>query len=88
MKEREPNILQSGLSGTVSKDGITVRIHIYRLDSEPGWSLEVVNDAGTSIVWDDRFATDEEAYAEFQRTVDQEGMRSFLDNGNVIPFRH
>jgi hypothetical protein len=40
----------------------------------------------TSIVWDELFATDEGARAEFERTVAEEGMRSFLDSGKVIPF--
>ena len=86
MKERIPNLVRSGLSGIVSKDDITVEVFIYRLESESKWSLEVVNDAGTSIVWDDLFDRDEDAYAEFQRTVEEEGMRAFLDNQNVIPF--
>jgi hypothetical protein len=42
--------------------------------------------ANTSVVWDDLFATDEEAYAEFERTVAEERMRTFLDSGKVIPF--
>ena len=87
MKERIPNLVRSGLSGIVSKDDITVEVFIYRLESESKWSLEVVNDAGTSIVWDDLFDRDEDAYAEFQRTVEEEGMRAFLDNQNVIPFK-
>ena len=87
MKERIPNIVHSGLSGIVSKDDITVEVFIYRLENEPKWSLEVVNDAGTSIVWDDLYDSDEDAYAEFQRTVEEEGMRAFLDNQNVIPFK-
>ena len=87
MKERIPNLVHSGLSGIVSKDDITVEVFIYRLENEPKWSLEVVNDAGTSIVWDDLYDSDEDAYAEFQRTVEEEGMRAFLDNQNVIPFR-
>ena len=87
MKERIPNLVRSGLSGIVSKDDITVEVFIYRLENEPKWSLEVVNDAGTSIVWDDLFDSDEDAYAEFQRTVEEEGMRAFLDNQNVIPFK-
>ena len=37
-------------------------------------------------VRDELFATDEDAYAEFERTVAEEGMRSFLDSGKVIPF--
>ena len=87
MKERIPNLVRSGLSGIVSKDDITVEVFIYRLENEPNWSLEVVNDAGTSIVWDDLFDSDEDAYAEFQQTVEEEGMNAFLDNRNVIPFK-
>jgi len=88
MKERIPNIVDSDLSGIVSKDDITVEVFIYRLENEPKWSLEVENDAGTSIVWDDLFdSDDEDAYAEFQQTVEEEGMRAFLDNQNVIPFK-
>jgi hypothetical protein len=87
MNQREPNLVHSGLSGPVSKDGVTVEVSIVRLENEPNWSLEVVNSSGTSIVWDDLFSSDEEAYAAFQRTVAEEGMKSFLDRGNVVPFR-
>jgi hypothetical protein len=86
MSERDPNIVKSSLSRTVTRDGITVRIEIVRLEGETRWSLEVVNAANTSIVWDDLFATDEDAYAEFERTVAEEGMQTFLDGGEVIPF--
>jgi hypothetical protein len=87
MIERDPNIVQSGLSRTVKKDAVTVEVSIVRLEHQAEWSLEVVNSAGTSIVWDELFATDEDAYAEFERTVAEEGMRAFLDKGNVIPLR-
>jgi hypothetical protein len=87
MIERDPNIVQSALSRTVKNDGVTVEVSIIRLEHETEWSLEVVNAAATSIVWDELFATDEDAYAEFERTVADEGMRAFLDNGNVTPFR-
>ena len=87
MKERIPNLVRSGLSGIVSKDNVTVEVIIVRLESESKWSLEVANNAGISIVWDDLFDSDDEAYAEFQRTVEEEGMRAFLDNKNVIPFK-
>ena len=86
MIERDPNIVQSRLSQTVARDGITVRVEIIRLE-QTEWSLEVINSAGTSIVWDELFASDDEAFAEFERTVAEEGMRTFLDKENVIPFR-
>ena len=87
MIERDPKIVQSDLSRTVKKDGVTVEVSIIRLVHEIEWSLEVINSAATSIVWDELFATDEDAYAEFERTVAEEGMQAFLDKGNVIPFR-
>ncbi|MFZ0601454.1 MAG: hypothetical protein WAN05_08860 [Roseiarcus sp.] len=87
MIERDPNIVQSGLSRTVTRDGVTVEVSIIRLEHETQWSLEVVNSAAASTVWDELFATDEDAYAEFERTVAEGGMRAFLDKGNVIPMR-
>ena len=87
MKERIPNLVRSGLSGIVSKDNVTVEVIIVRLESESKWSLEVLNNAGTSIVWDDLFDSDEDAYAEFEKTFEEEGIRAFLDNQNVIPFK-
>jgi hypothetical protein len=87
MVERDPNIVYSALSRKVARDGVTVEISIIRLEHKTEWSLEVVTTAGTSIVWDELFASDEEAYAEFERTVAEEGMQTFLDSGKVIPFR-
>jgi uncharacterized protein len=87
MPQRDPNLVTSGLSGVVTQDGITVEICICRLGHEKHWTLEVVNAAGTSVVWDEPFSSDEEACAEFKRTVADEGMQAFLDQGKVIPFR-
>jgi hypothetical protein len=84
--DRDPNIVSSSLSGVVREEGVTVRLEIYRLEHESQWSLEVINDAGTSIVWDIPFDTDEEARAAFRLTVEEEGMEAFLDKSNVIQF--
>ena len=45
----------------MKSDGITVKVLIYRLQSEGGWSLEVVDHQGASTVWSDLFATDQDA---------------------------
>jgi hypothetical protein len=79
MNDNEPEIQHSPLCQKVTRDGITLDVQIYRLASgDGGWSLEVIDEEGTSIVWDDRFATDVAAYAEFQRTIDEEGFDAFL----------
>ena len=87
MDRREPNLVYSSLSRMVTKDGVTVEVSIVRLENETRWSLDVVDPSGGSTVWDDQFASDEEAYAEFERTVAEEGIRTFLEGGKVIPFR-
>ena len=70
----------SALSGKVSRDGITVKVEIYRLrGAAEGWSLEVVDHEGASTVWDGIFATDQDAYLEFRRTLEVEGISAFLD---------
>jgi hypothetical protein len=79
-KEEDPEIEYSALCGKVSRDGTTVRVEIYRIaEGSEGWSLEVIDEEGASTVWDDLFATDEEAYAEFYRTLETEGIRSFAE---------
>jgi hypothetical protein len=75
----DPEIRHSPLCAKVTRGGVTVDVQIYRFASgDDGWSLEVINEEGTSIVWDDRFATDVAAYAEFERTIDEEGIETFL----------
>ena len=87
MSEQDPVIVDLPLSRRVTKDGITVEVSIIRLEHESEWSLEVINAANTSIVWDDLFPTDAAAYAEFERTLAEEGMEAFRDSAKAIPFR-
>ena len=64
--EDNPQIESSPLCTSVTRDGITVRVEIYRIaGSGDGWSLEVVDQDCGSTVWSDLFATDRDAYAEF-----------------------
>ena len=60
MTKRDPEIVKSSVSRTVTKTALPSESEIIRLEGETGWSLEVVNSANTSIVWDDLFATDDE----------------------------
>lgn len=90
--EREPTLIYSPLNGHFSKDGVRVEVIIISSDLDPTWSLEVVNDIGTSTVWDNQFETDDQAYAAFRRVVEEEGMGAFDGSSppevsNVIPFR-
>ena len=73
----DPKLIQSALSRTIREDGNEVRIDIYRLETTD-WSLEVVDETGTSTVWDDRFTTDQAALDESLKTIREEGIKTFL----------
>lgn len=85
MNDTDLPIIDSPLSRTVSRDGMTVEVNIFRVGDDPFWALEVVNQAGTSIVWDDVFQTDEAAFAAFAQTVATEGIATFLDDEDAAP---
>lgn len=88
MIDDSPAIIHSIFSRKVTHAGVTLEVCIYRGEHDSDWILEVVNSNGTSICWDDQFSSDVEANAEFERTLKEEGIHSFLDDGdNVVPFR-
>jgi hypothetical protein len=75
----DPKIEYSPLCESVTRDGITVRVEIYRIAGRGGgWSLEVIDREGASTVWDDTFPSDQDAYDEFYRALGSEGIRSLL----------
>jgi len=80
----DPNIVYSGLSWKIVVGGLDFRVDIYRLEHEPGWSLEVIDKNGTSNVWDEQFKSDQEALDEVLKTIRQEGTAAFMDRGNVV----
>jgi hypothetical protein len=82
----DPEIIQSPLSKTVSVEGESLHIEIYRL-AHTEWSLEVVDENGTSTVWEDTFSTDFEAHLVAMKAIEEEGLSAFKDSSNVIPFR-
>jgi hypothetical protein len=82
----DPELEFSPLCESVTRDGISVRVEIYRLvGGSEGWSLEVIDQEGASTVWDDTFPTDKDAYTEFQQTLETEGIRSFAERPSGRP---
>ena len=75
--DTEPELVFSPLSRTVTRDGRSVEVHIYR--GEPDrWILEAVDEFQNSTVWDDQFATDQQALDELLRTIAAEGIGSLI----------
>ena len=73
----ESDLIYSKHCQTVSRNGKTVEVEIYS-SGKNDWILEVVDEENNSTVWDDPFATDDEAFQEFQRTLDEEGIESMI----------
>lgn len=86
MQLAQRNLVDSGLSQRTIIEGHKFKIEIYRLEHEPQWSLEVVDEDGTSTVWDDLFDTDQAALDEVLKTIKEEGLSAFRDSGNVVSF--
>ena len=71
-------IITSPLSRKFTREGITVEILIYRGENDRAWALEVVDPGGASTVWEDNFATEQDALNEVYQTIATEGIGSFL----------
>ncbi|WP_397587100.1 hypothetical protein [Sphingobium fuliginis] len=80
MTDIDPPIIDSPLSQIVSQDGVTVQVRIFKLEEDDVWTLEVINESGTSTVWEDPFPADTDAFDAFTRAVEVEGIETFLDD--------
>jgi len=87
--EREPNLVISSASQRIIEHGVPFKVDIYKLEGGDGWSLEVVTEDGTSIVWDDLFDDDQVAFKEALSTIRAESAVTFANGGsNVVPFKN
>jgi hypothetical protein len=75
--EDDYKVIDSPLNGEMRRDGIDIDVQIYRGEDDEGWILEVIDAAGTSIIWEDRFATDQAAMDELKREIAANGMKQF-----------
>jgi hypothetical protein len=80
MSDDDYGLEYSPLSGRVTRDGVTVDVQIYRAaETNDPWHLEVVDHEGGSSVWNDCFATPQDAYAAFNEAVAEEGIGTFAE---------
>ncbi len=80
-KTREPRLEHSDFSGEFEDSGITVLVDISRPAGTNGdWTLEVISQTEIVTIWEDKFATDLEAWEEFLATAERDGLESFLED--------
>jgi hypothetical protein len=73
----ETDLVYSKHCQSVTRSGRTVKVEIYS-SGKNDWILEVVDEYNNSTVWDDPFETDDEAFREFERTLEEEGIESMI----------
>jgi len=73
--DQTPN--HSPLAQSVTRDEKTVQVEIYE-NGEGGWLLEIVDEYWNSTVWDEPFGTDQQELDEALKTIDEEGIESFI----------
>jgi hypothetical protein len=76
LDDHEPDFIESPLSQSVTRNGVAVRVEIYR-DSQGGWILEIVDAENASHVWDEHFESDQLALTEALRALDEEPLEFF-----------
>lgn len=79
MTDDEIELIYSPLARTHSAEGHTLQIQIYRSAGSP-WILEVVDEQGTSTVWDEPFDADTAALEAAFLAIEEEGIHSFVTN--------
>ncbi|MBV1690478.1 hypothetical protein KRR38_23040 [Novosphingobium sp. G106] len=80
MKEPSQITETSPLSRTVRRDDRSVEVQIYRDMAEPRWTLKIVNQAGTAIMWTEDFLTDQDALRAFEADLERDGIESYDDD--------
>ena len=82
MNDEERKLVFSLLCRRIRRSRTSIRVHIYRLERQSHWTLEVEDQQGGSTVWDDKFDTDEAALEEVMKVIETEGIETFLVDQN------
>jgi uncharacterized protein len=77
MTDNNIELIHSPLTQTHSADGHTLQIQIYR-SADSLWILEVVDERGTSTVWDEPFETDSAALEAAFAAIEEDGVHHFV----------
>ena len=74
MTDDDIQLIHSPLTQTYSADGHTLQIEIYR-GAGSLWILEIVDELGTSSIWEAQFETDTAALAAAFLAIEEEGIK-------------
>jgi hypothetical protein len=70
------DVIFSELCADVEIDGRFLTVEIYKTTIDPSWYLEVINEFGTTTLYDEPFLADGLAWQQFEKTVKEKGLGS------------
>jgi hypothetical protein len=68
---------ESEISKEIEKNGLKVKIEVYRDDNDD-WTLEIVDEQWNSTIWDEVFSNAEEALKAGISAIEEEGIKAFI----------
>jgi hypothetical protein len=68
----------SPLSRPYSENGKSVEVEIYKGEDDEGWILEILDTKGNSMIAEEMFKTDKEAWDQFIMDVKEDGIEAFI----------
>lgn len=82
------DVVLSELCADVEIDGRFLTVEIYKTTIDPSWYLEVINEFGTTTLYDEPFLADGLAWQQFEKTVKEEGLAAFFTKVEKRKFFH
>jgi hypothetical protein len=76
--DEDPKLVFSPLCRRIKRRRTAIRVHIYRLEQDSDWTLEVEDQEGGCTVWTEPFTTDQAALEEVMKVIEKEGIETFL----------
>jgi hypothetical protein len=78
-------ITKSELKKTITQDGFTVDILVYPADEPKAWILEIEDEFGGSLVWENMFSSPEEAMEVAMQAIENEGIEALVTESPLEP---
>ena len=76
--EDDIEIIMSDLCRTYTERNKSIEVEIYKGVDDEGWFLEILDQYGNSMLWDEMFKTEQEALAQFESDLKKEGIDIFI----------
>ena len=78
IEDDEYEVKLSPLSQAYCENGKTVEVEIYKGEDNEGWILEILDKQGNSMIAEEMFETDQEAWNQFISDVKEDGIDAFI----------